>query len=192
MDELDSLAKQYDDALAEVERMVAPLSPEQFHWRQAPDKWSVGQCLEHLARVGTTYAQKISRTVEEGRGEQVFANGPFSYGWLERLFVSMTEPPPRFRVPAPKVFRPSAVEKPEKDPPELVTEAYRKSNRGLRELVTRANGLDRKRLKVSSPASDRLKVSLGIALAIAVAHERRHIYQMKEILKAAGLARNRN
>lgn len=189
MDELESLTKQYDDALAEVEGIVHSLSLEQFHWSPAPDKWSVGQCIEHLAQVGTTYGAKIAFTVEVGIKEHVFAAGPFSYGWLERLFLRTTEPPPKFRVKAPRVFRPSPAGGTPRDPRAML-DAYRKSNRQLRELVLRSKGLDRKRLQVVSPASDLIKISLGIALAIAVAHERRHIYQMKEILKAAGPARN--
>lgn len=189
MDEIESLAKQYDDALAEVEGIVHPLSKEQFHWCPEPDKWSVGQCVEHLAQVGTMYGGKISIAVEVGINERVLAPGPFSYGWLERLFLSMTEPPPKFRVKAPRVFRPAPAGGTRRNPGEIL-DAYRQSNRQLRELVLRSKGLDRKRLKVVSPASDLIKISLGIALAIGVAHERRHIYQMKEILKAAGPARN--
>lgn len=187
MDELESLAKQYDDALAEVESIAGTLRPEQIHWCPAPDKWCVGQCLEHLTQVGTTYAGKISSTVEVGTKEHVFASGPFTYGWLDRLFLRLTEPPPKFRVKAPRVFRPKPVSGRPQDPASIL-DAYRKSNRQLRELVLRSKGLDRKRLKVASPASDLIQVPLGIALAIAVAHERRHIYQMKEILRAAGPA----
>ncbi len=180
VDELDSLIDQYDATLSEVERLVAPLTPEQRNWKASDGGWTVDDCLDHLAKVGMQYAGSIEASIDYGQAERMFAAGPFRYGWLERLFVRLTEPPPRFRVKAPRVFRPEPRQG-------CALEAYRAANRKLRELAGRAKGMDLRKIRVASPATDRLKVSLGIALALAVAHERRHIYQMRQILKAAGL-----
>jgi uncharacterized damage-inducible protein DinB len=178
--EMDSLIDQYDAALAEVEQLAAPLSPEWLTWRAAEGSWSVAECLNHLAKVGITYAEKIEAAIDYGQKQQMFASGPFRYGWFERLFLRLMEPPPRLRVKAPRVFRP--------EPRQGGTlEAYRAANRRLRELAGRAKGLDLEQIRVASPATERLKISLGIALALAVAHERRHIHQMRQILTAAGL-----
>lgn len=183
VDELDALVKQYDDTLAEVEQLVGALPPDQLRWKPSGQAWSVAQCLDHLARVGEMYANKVGAAIDEGHREKVLGKGPFAYGWLERQFLRLTEPPPRIRVPAPRLFRPP-------EQPEGTLEAYREANRKLRGLVIRSRGLDLRRLRVGSPASDWMKFSLGIALAAAVAHERRHIYQMKQILKAAGPVRS--
>ncbi|MBL8179025.1 MAG: Smr/MutS family protein [Bryobacterales bacterium] len=179
MDELDALLKQYDEALAEVEALAAPLTAERRNWRAAAESWSVGQCLDHLAKVGSTYGGKIEAAIRQGRRDGVTGSGPFSYGWLESFFLRATEPPPRFRVPAPRIFRPAVQA-------EGTVEAYRAANRRLRGLVEEARGLDLRKVKVSSPASDWVRFSLGIGLAVAVAHERRHLYQMRGIVEAMG------
>ena len=35
----------------DVDRLVEGLSESQFNWRPAPEKWSIGECLEHIATI---------------------------------------------------------------------------------------------------------------------------------------------
>lgn len=183
-----SLLTQYDAALAEAESLVGPLTPAEMAWRESPEHWSVAQCLDHLAKVGRMYAGKIAGAVEHGHRQKLYSEGPFRYGWLETLFLRLTEPPPKLRIKAPRIFRPEAQAVPVN--PVQAMAAYRAANRELQALVQRAEGLDWKKLRVGSPASDWIQFSLGIAMAAAVAHERRHIYQMRQIIKAGGLGPN--
>lgn len=183
--ETESLESQYGETLANAEDMLSRLSQEQFNWRQTPGHWSVGQCLDHLVTSNRMYAAKISKVVEEGRSKSVLGEGPFRYGWLGRYLVRITEPPVQFKIKAPKRFQPNL---PQYElAPTLA--AYRDSNRAMVELVRQARGLDWKKLRVGSPATDLLKMPLGIAFALCVAHERRHLYQVKQILAADGFPR---
>ena len=188
LDPCDVVLHEFDDTLQAVERITAQLSPAEFHWRESPDKWSVGQSLDHLAKVGRMYADKMLPVIQAGQEQGMKATAPFQPGLLERLFLWSTEPPPKFRVTAPKVFRPAGPDEPTGSPEELVA-AYRKANRTFYEMAKQTRDLDWNRLKVSSPATDKIRISLGASFAIAAAHERRHIYQMEGIVKAGGLGR---
>jgi hypothetical protein len=48
-------------------------------------------------------------------------------------------------------------------------------------LATDAEGLDLARVKVPTPISRLLKLSLGMTLAQAAAHERRHLEQARRV-----------
>ena len=45
---------------ARAAALVKPLTPEQLNWKPAPEKWSVGQCLEHLAISTEVYLGPIA------------------------------------------------------------------------------------------------------------------------------------
>ena len=49
------------------------------------------------------------------------------------------------------------------------------------ERIRRADGLDLKRTRERSPAVPLVKWSLGTMLAITLAHERRHLWQAREV-----------
>lgn len=56
-------------------------------------------------------------------------------------------------------------------------------------LVREAAGLDLSRLKLSSPASDYVKLNAAAAFAVSLAHERRHMWQARNVgeeLETAG------
>jgi len=50
-------------------------------------------------------------------------------------------------------------------------------------LIELADGLDLGKVKVQSPASDKIKLSLGAAFGSMAAHGRRHLWQAKQLLK---------
>ena len=55
--------------------------------------------------------------------------------------------------------------------------------------LRQANGLDLARARVSSPVSKWLRLSLGSGFALMAAHERRHLWQAREISETPGFPR---
>jgi len=56
-----SLNETRDRLLAVVQR----LSPSQLAYKPAPDRWSVAECIEHIALVETSILRAIEKTVRE-------------------------------------------------------------------------------------------------------------------------------
>jgi len=179
-DELAGLIRQYDAALAEAEALAAPLNTSQFNWRSEPAKWSVGQCLEHLTLSAGSYLPKLQAAIEDGRRRGLTASPPFRYGWFESFFLRSLEPPPKLRVKAPKVFQPD-INRPVLDPASTLA-SYKEVNRAGRDLIEQAQGLDLRRIKVPSPVTSLLHWSIGIVFAIAPAHDRRHLWQARQVI----------
>ena len=47
-------------------RMTQGLSREQLHFRPAPDRWTVGECLEHIVTVEGRLLRLVQKTLEAG------------------------------------------------------------------------------------------------------------------------------
>jgi hypothetical protein len=177
------LITEYDLVLANAGEILGGLGRHQFNWSPFPGTWSVGQCLDHLICVDRMYAEKIAQAVEQGRDQSRFGEPPFRYGAIESYFLRATEPPPKLRVKAPKTFVPNSAGNLD---PLRSLEDFREVNRRLARLVEEADGLDWVQVKVTSPILRFWKWSLGIVLAVAVAHDRRHLYQARRVIESPG------
>jgi hypothetical protein len=60
------------------------------------------------------------------------------------------------------------------------------ANCRLKGLLQQSAGLDLRRIRVVSPVTRLLKLSLVGAFALTAAHDRRHLYQGWEVRKASG------
>jgi hypothetical protein len=174
--ELDSLRRQFDEILAKAESFGS-LPPDQFNRCPQPGAWSIAQCLDHLNKTDSLYVTRAAEAIAAGKRDGITGEGPFRYPWLERFFVRKLEPPAALRVKAPKAFLPE----PHIEPEQCLAE-FRKWNREILRLRTEAEGLDLKRIRVESPIAPWLKWSLGTVFLVCAAHDRRHLYQARQVL----------
>jgi hypothetical protein len=101
---------------------------------------------------------------------------PFRYGLLESWTVRAMDAPPMFRMKAPKAFVPAS----EARLAESLA-AFVALQDEFQERLARADGLDLRRVKARSPVSRHLKFSLGKAFAAIAAHQRRHLWQARQL-----------
>ncbi len=174
--EVERLLYQVSVIKIDVQGLAGPLSETQFNWAPAPAHWSVGQCLEHLNITNRRWLPLLEDAIREGRARGLLHDGPYSYGFLSRIFLRLVEPPPRVRVRAPKTFRPEAEQRLDRVLPEFISLHER-----LERLLESAGGLDLARIKVRSAFSPWIRYNLGMAFWILTAHERRHIRQARQI-----------
>jgi hypothetical protein len=162
----------------DAQGLTATLDEEQFHWKPTPKVWSVGECFEHLNAVNRLWIARLEEAVEQGRAQHLLAHGPFVYGCFSRWLLAKIEPPPKRRLRAPSRFRPAAGR-----PPAEVMGEFLQLHERLEQTLRAADGLDLARIRVPSPAFRGLRFSLGISFWMLLAHDRRHIYQVRELRK---------
>ena len=104
----------------------------------------------------------------------------FKYGVLERWFLKSLEPPVKMKGKAPKVFVPLTV-----DSRESAMAEWHRIHLDLTSLTCRSEPLHFRRVKVVSPFSRFIKISLGKAFAMIAAHNRRHLWQAGEMISRA-------
>ena len=157
---------------------AAGLSDAQLNWRAAQDSWSIAECLQHLNISVMQTLPAFDRAIGQGRSKNRLASGPFRYGWFARMMVASMEPPPKFRMKAPRLMRVS------------VGGTYRGADLlpefaavrdQLAERVRQADGLDLAHVKTISPVNRLLRMPLGAYFDFIIAHDRRHLWQARQV-----------
>ena len=174
--EIEAFRVEFERLSAEADALVAPLTEAQFNWQPAPGSWSVAQCIEHLNVVARLYLPKLDEGIADAIRRGLYAEGPFIYNWFGRFFVRTMEPPARVKVKAPKEFVPP----PPRARQEIMA-AFRAYQVQFIDRLRQANGLDLARARVTSPASRWIRMSLGSGFALMTAHERRHLWQARQV-----------
>lgn len=177
MTQLAQYRTEFLQNLATARNLSAGLTDEQFCWRPAPGAWSGCENLLHLVTVGRLYIPAIDEAVAQARANGVTAPGPCGYGIFERWFIWMMEPPVRLKMRTPKSFAPAGLMSQEE-----VMHEFDALNQAWLRILEEIRGLDLKHIKISSPASARMKFSLAAALALNAAHERRHLWQAQKVI----------
>lgn len=182
-DELQSSIDGFAWAKEEVLVLTEGLSDEQFNWRPAEGQWSVGECLDHLYQTGHHLSLVLREAIETGRAENRTSDGPFRYSrfgnWFAKI-AGVQANPNKGKVKAPKLYVPEASSL---NPGETV-QRFQDLQDEMISLIREAQGLDLKRIKVSSPAFKPLRLSLGVWLKMLPNHQRRHFQQAQRVLDA--------
>lgn len=183
MSEIQAYLGQVEAVKADGRALVASLTDRQFNWREAPERWSVGQCLDHLnVSVGKTLPA-FDRGIDEARTRGWVGEGPFTYSRFARWMIGSMEPPATRRHRTSKIFVPNA------GTDLRVADVLPEFLRVRDELIARlerARGLDLKRARVTSPVSRFFRMSLGGYFGFVIAHERRHLWQARQVMAAPG------
>jgi len=178
---LATSARQFEDTKKDAAELAGALSEQQFNWRPASEKWSIGQCLAHLATTDTALPA-IDRAIADARTRGWLAPGPFRYGWFTRWMIGSMEPPPKRRMRTFPIFTPPTTVLSRDE----VLKSLAASRDRLLERIRAAAGLDLKRAIVVSPASRLIRIPLGGYLAFLAAHDRRHLWQARQVRGTSG------
>jgi hypothetical protein len=179
--ELEEYQTQFEQAGEQAKLLTQGLSEAQFNWRPAPGEWSIEECLAHVTMVGQSEIPLLENAIQEGRARGLTGSGPFRYGWLERTILRQTEPPVRRRFSSPRRFRPVHGQ-----PITAILPTFLHVQRQFSMLAAQAEGLDLARVKVATPMTRLIRFSLGVTLAQAAAHERRHLDQARRVRENPG------
>ncbi len=171
-DELTRYREQLTGIRKEVENLLAPLDDRKVIWSPGPDRWSVGECIEHLSVIASLLVPRMEEAIRRGRNNGLVGAGPFEYSWPGRMFVESLQPSRRIKIRTMRMYTPRRGM-----PKDEVASRFAGLQGELLRIIEAARGLDLARIKVVSPANRLLRFSLGIWLAASVAHEQRHIEQ---------------
>jgi hypothetical protein len=183
--EIDELRLQFERISSDADALVTPLGDEQFVWKPGPNVWSIAQCLEHLNATARSYLPAIDEGIADAIRHGAYAEGPFHYTLVGRLFSHLMEPPARLRL------RASFDKQPGPQRPKRETLAgFRAYQVQYVDRLRQANGIDLARSCVRSPVVSWIRIPLGSAFATMAAHERRHLWQARKITQMVGFPGN--
>lgn len=181
--ELGRLLSAIDAAEVEAQNLLDGLTDAQVNWQ--PDngrRWSIAQCLDHLAKMNPLYAGHFLRGLMAARKD---APAPFrglKPTWFGRKFIKALGP-----LPAPRLKAPRETVPPSTIPLPGLLQSYVRSHDGYRELVRVANEVDVNQVTVRNPFISILRMRVSTVLLIIPAHDQRHLAQARQGLQTLGV-----
>jgi len=172
--DVQSVSRDIADSRRRAHALIDAVSADQLMRRPDPGKWSIAECLVHLNMTAVTVQKFMAGGIEQAKQKKRFGEGPFSIGPKGRLMVWIAEPPPKFRIRAPKNVRPPAAI----DDPLQLLPAFLKAQDEWERLMHEQEGLDLAKIKVGQGA---FRVRLAAALPWMMAHQRRHLLQAENV-----------
>ena len=164
---------------------VLILSVDQLRCRPRSGQWSIAECLDHLNRTFVYYLPRIEQAVEQGLREGEYSARRLNFEESEDSFLKQVEPPIIIRMSTPTLLLPT----PAVDPDQIVDDFPQLRDR-FATAVHAAASVDVLNISIADSIHPPVQ-SLGGAIALLAAHERRHLWQVQRILSASGFPASR-
>jgi len=152
------------------------LNEDQLNRKPSPDKWSIGECIDHLIVSHDQYLKKI-RNVNVNGFSKSEDNRVYKHTIWGKLLVDSVSPQTIKKKKTFKVFYPK-----HKLIKRSVLDDYDRSLDDFVKIAERFKGYDLNKIKISSPVSGFIRLNLGDAFLIHLNHDRRHINQAIKVL----------
>lgn len=164
----------------QAQTLTSGLNESALNWQPNGGKsWSVAQCLDHLAIMNRMYLKALHDAVANNEDQLEPRKLPIQpSGWFMRWFIGTEEPPPKFKLPAPKKLAP-----PSKHSGAVVGD-FVALQKQLVDFVREWGEADLNDLKMKNPLAP-IELKLDTALMIVSYHNRRHLWQAENAKKNA-------
>jgi hypothetical protein len=173
--QLETVLNQAENAILKAKDLVAGRSQIGLTTSLESTSWSVAQCLDHLAQTTNAFVPPISSAI--ARAPRLTINRALRTGALTRLFIRNLEPPYRLKL---KVLAPLV---PGQRDFNSAWRAFEESQVQLVTIIQSAAGLAIDRVTVESPVYARFSYNVYSSFRMLMAHQRRHLWQIEQILK---------
>jgi hypothetical protein len=155
-------------------QLVSVVTEGQFHAPPRSGGWSIGHCIEHLVLSGMAFVACWDE------GLQSLSPASHNYrsgvGWLSRFVIWRMEPPYRFKARTSRALMPCS----RRSRDETLARFHHMHAEMVRRVELshelKANGID-----VQVPVASWLPHPLVFSIDLALAHERRHLWQAREV-----------
>ena len=181
--QIASLLAQIESATRIAEKLIDGRPIEDLTWKPQATAWSIAECLDHLALTTNVFLTPISQAI--AKAPALTSDRSLRTGTLARLFIRNLEPPYRIRFKVLPQLTPCHREF------QSVWAGFLTSQSDLQAAIRSATGLAIDRVKIKSPVYARIAYNIYGALRMLAAHERRHLWQIQQILAAIDAMRPR-
>ena len=157
------------------------LSSAQLNWKPGVDRWSIGQCFDHLMTAHEPYLPVFERVAHGDKKNTLWESMPFLPGVFGGLLIKSLDPASTRKLKAPKVFAPAT-----SNIDGQIIETFSAHQERLSKAVEALERTNVDAIKMTSPALKVITYSLRDACTIIVVHEQRHLQQATNVLGSPG------
>lgn len=177
----EELIAELERQCSQVQAITSELGDAALNWQPNGGKgWSVLQCLDHLLLMNRKYERALRDAVANNRDQLEPRKVPIQpSGWFMRWYIGTEEPPPKFKVPAPKKIKPPS------NLTGAIVDEFCSMQRQLADFVREWGEADLGDLRVKDPIVP-LHLTADTQLVLIALHNRRHLWQAEQVKKSAG------
>jgi len=188
---LEEVETELSEATSRAWQLVRSTDGRVFTVRPTPRDWSAAECIAHLSLSTEQFLPVLQKAIDEAQKKGWKSQKKPAMDVVGRALRWFLEPPIRKRVKTAGRFVPRSARAKAEAFGEFATLQSK-----LVDAVHAAEGLDVRKIKVTSPFDRRVKYNLYSAFKIVVAHQRRHLWQAEQAVAqvkrgAAALAETR-
>lgn len=176
---IDALSEKFEGAKTVINE-YGSLDSDTVTFKLNPETWNCVEVCQHLIRFNMLYLEQMEAAVD--RINTLPINGKsFSPTWISRKIASFLEPPYKFGVKTFKPMFPSAVDL---NPADTFYKLIELQDEIIA-LLDRANAehWDLDKISAPHPMIKIYTMTLTDFLIIIDAHQRRHFWQIEQVLK---------
>ncbi|HEX7957019.1 MAG TPA: DinB family protein [Pyrinomonadaceae bacterium] len=179
--ELGALLEELSAVTEEARKVFGRLSAAQLNWKPSAERWSVGQCFDHLIVTNRCFFAEMERVAAGTHRTSLWGRVSPLSGFIGGLILRSLDPEKGRKTKAARVFRPAS-----SDVAADVLERFAGHQQELAERMRATAGRDLARTIVTSPVTAFATYSLLDAYRIIVAHERKHFEQARAVTRSEG------
>ena len=174
--QLDAVADQIRQITRDVEVQVLARDTADLGIRLEQGSWCVAECLAHLTQTTRSFVPAISEAI--AGAPKLTRNRRLRTGILADSLIRTLNPPYRIRFNV----LPQLV--PQQTDIETAWTSFAESQSELLATVRSAAGFAIDKVRIKSPVYARIRYNIYGAFRMLVAHQKRHMWQIEQILKA--------
>lgn len=182
MQTLKQLKEQFisdsESFIIEIKKLKV-LNGSQLNWKYSPERWSIAECLDHLAVTNNLYLKGILNQVTE---KQVICDDSTElvrHRLFGKLIIKAVDPYNSKKTKTFKVFYPAS-----SNYDSTVIENLIQVQKELINFVAGSVNLNFNKYSLTSPASRFIHENFCDVLEIIRLHNQRHLHQINEIISS--------
>ena len=162
-----------------VKQKFGNLPATTLNTKPSAKAWSIGQCLDHLIVLNSTYFTVLDQLAAGTYAPSFWAKiSPFSGFWGNMLIKSI-DPNNLTKVKTQPVWQPT-----QSDVAADIVSRFAMNQAILLQKIEKLAHLNPDQVVITSPAAGFITYSLGALYKILVLHEKRHTLQAENVLKS--------
>jgi hypothetical protein len=173
--ELASIIAELDTATDHAKAIATRAGDEYWKQRPAPDRWSVGECFDHLNRSSEAYFPIFEQALQ---GAPTAKPGGLRRDFLGWLLCVMLEPPVRIKTKTSGRFVPPIDVAARAE----VMDRFELLQDHVKQFIMRSDSVDVASIKIKSPFAEKLQYGMYSAFRVLPVHQRRHLWQAERVL----------
>lgn len=174
---LPSVLARIQTVTQDVTQTYSSLSNAQLNWKPAPDRWSIGQCLDHITKTNQTYFPIFDSILAGTKRSTVWEKIPLLPEWWGKMLIKALEPINTKKTKTFPMWQPAQSEL-----PSTIVEDFAAQNQRLIDYFERLDTLELGQIIITSPAASFVTYSLRDTVYILTNHEERHVLQAKNVM----------